>query len=182
MKIYIARHGETDANTTKKLMGQRLDEGLNEKGIHQADELAESLKGAGFDLIFSSPLKRAYETALSVSKKIGVPIITDPRLSERDFGDFTGKTWKEMSETIATDTDLKNVDLELMYDYRPYGGECANDVKKRFSNFIDELKERFFDKKILIVAHGGIIKMAHFIFKEQIINTPENSSLHEFEI
>ncbi|MFA6495120.1 MAG: histidine phosphatase family protein [Candidatus Paceibacterota bacterium] len=182
MKIYIARHGETDANTTKKLMGQRLDEGLNEKGIHQADELAESLKDATFDLVFSSPLKRAYETAMAVSKKIGVPIITDPRLSERDFGDFTGKTWKEMSEAIATDTNFKNIDLELTYDYRPYGGECVDDVKKRFLSFVDALKEHYFDKKVLIVAHGGIIKLAHSIFNEKTIDTPDNSSLHEFEI
>lgn len=108
--------------------------------------------------------------------------MTDPRLAERDFGDFTGKTRKEMSEAIASGVDSKNIDLELNYDYRPYGGESAEDVRGRFLDFIKELKEHYSDKKILIVAHGGIIKMAHFVFREKIIDTPENSSLHEFEI
>ena len=68
MKIYITRHGQTDSNKERKLMGQKIDDSLNEVGIKQAKELAKSLFEEGFDIIFSSPLKRASETSEIIKK------------------------------------------------------------------------------------------------------------------
>jgi len=68
MKIFFVRHGETDANAKKIMMGQRIDEPLNEFGRRQAEELASLLPNS-FDIIFSSPLKRTAQTAEIISKK-----------------------------------------------------------------------------------------------------------------
>ena len=65
--IYIVRHGETDWNILKKLTGQ-TDIPLNLNGIKQAKEVREKLKNIKFDYVFSSPLKRAYETAKIITK------------------------------------------------------------------------------------------------------------------
>ncbi len=184
MKIYIIRHGETDSNKVNKLMGQRVDESLNQEGIRQAEELSENLIGQHFDIIFTSPLKRALETAQIISEKIKVPILEKKELLERDFGTLSGKSWDEMSKGVSDDSpDFKKQDFEQYYNYRPYGGESVEDVKERLLIFIDEIKNNYSDKKVLIIAHGGILKLAHFLFKEDKLEaTPANASLYEFEI
>lgn len=159
-------------------MGQRVNESLNEEGVKQAKDLARNLD-KDFDLIFTSPLKRAVETAKLISEQIGASIIERAELMERDFGSLSGKGWEEMPD----DGEYKKNDFEQKYDYRPFGGESAEDVKNRLIKFMDELKKEYSDKKVLIVAHGGILKMAHFMFSEEHLKmTPNNASLHEFNI
>jgi len=184
MKIFVVRHGETDSNKAKKLMGQRIDELLNSNGIKQAEELADKLIDNNFDVIFSSPLKRALQTAEIIAGKINVSVYARDGLLERDFGSMSGKSWDEMIEKVESDNfNLKKIDFEQKYDYRPYGGECSLDVKKRLFNFFDELKSKYYDKKVLIITHGGILKLAHLILKERTVDiSPENASIHEFDI
>lgn len=184
MKIYIVRHGETDSNKAGKLMGQRIDESLNAEGLKQARKLAEDLALDKFDVIFSSPLKRAVETAKIISDKMRVPVVHRKNLMERDFGNLSGRSWDEMLKGVGPEiTDFRSKDFEQSYNYRPYGGESVEDVKKRFLEFIEELKKDYSDKKVLIVAHGGIMKLAHLLFREKFLDaTPENASLHEFEV
>lgn len=182
MKIYIARHGETDSNKAKKLMGQRIDEPLNAEGIRQAQELSKIIS-RDFDIIFTSPLKRAVETAKIISDHINVPIVERKELIERDFGDLSGKGWDEMFDAVSGMTNLQKMDFEQNYDYRPFGGESAEEVRDRLLKFVDELKKYFSGKKILVVAHGGILKMAHYLFSEEPLRTgPHNASLHEFNV
>ncbi len=184
MKISIVRHGETDLNRAKRLMGQRIDEPLNEEGIRQAESLALNINDHEFDLILTSPLQRAYQTATIISQKTRTPVIKKQDLIERDFGSLTGKTWEEMDQQVSADAiDFKKTDLDQKYDYRPYGGECIDDVKKRFSNFIKEIKKDYSDKRVLVIAHGGIIKVANLVLKTEILDqTPDNMTVHEFEI
>ncbi len=184
MKIYIVRHGETDLNKEKKLMGQRMNNGLNSNGINQANEFAKDISEENFDVIFTSPLKRAYQTAQIIADKIKVPILERNEILERDFGSFSGKTWEEMKIKSGLDNvDFQKKDLIQEYDYRPHGGESVEDVKNRFLKFIDELRKNYSDKKILIIAHGGILKLAHFVLLEKKLDhTPHNASIHEFDI
>lgn len=182
MKIYIARHGETDSNKSSRLQGQRIDDELNASGIKQAEKLASELVGEKFDVIFSSPLKRAQQTAEIIAREIDVPIIESREIMERDFGEFSGKTWEEM-KAIARRDDLREVDFALEYNYGPYGGESAKNVEERLVKFVDGLKKHYSDKKILIIAHGGIMKMAHHIFREKKLDkTPDNATIHEFDV
>lgn len=158
-------------------MGQRVNESLNAEGVKQAQDLAQSLD-KDFDIIFSSPLKRAVETAKLISERLNIPVIEKKELTERDFGSLSGKRWDEMPEAVKSRDDL-----EQNYDYRSFGGESAGDVKSRFLKFTNELKEKYSDKKILIVAHGGILKMAHSLFSKEIAEIKlHNASMHEFDI
>jgi probable phosphoglycerate mutase len=182
MKIYIVRHGETYSNKAKKAQGQRINESLNSEGIRQAEELTSNID-KDFDVIFTSPLKRAAQTAEILAKEIKAPVIVREEIIERDYGSLSGKTWEEMFEFGEGKIDFRKMDFELEYDYRPYGGECAEDVKKRLLKFIEELKKDYSDKKVLIIAHGGILKMAHFLFlEEKVQHTPKNASIYEFDI
>jgi broad specificity phosphatase PhoE len=184
MKISIVRHGETDSNKAKKLMGKSVNEPLNPEGIKQAYELAKNISRNGFDVIFTSPLKRAQQTAEIIADKIKVPVIEKSEIEERDFGNMAGKSWDEMiNEVKSENVNFKEIDFEQKYDYRPYGGECVEDVRERVLKFIDELKTNYSDKKVLVVAHGGIMKLLHLLFLEKTMDkTPDNMAIHEFEI
>ncbi|MFQ6739237.1 MAG: histidine phosphatase family protein, partial [Alphaproteobacteria bacterium] len=87
--IYIFRHGQTDYNAEKRVMGQ-LDIQLNKIGINQANELADKMSNKSIQAIYSSPLSRALETAKIVSNKTGAKIITDNALMERNNGKLQG--------------------------------------------------------------------------------------------
>ena len=183
MKIYIARHGETDSNKAMRLQGQRTNDDLNALGVKQAEKLATKLTNENFDVIFTSPLVRAVHTANIVAEAIKAPIVESKDILERDFGIFSGKTWEEMKVISDSDTDFRTKDFAQEYDYRLYEGESMEDVKTRLIKFIDMLKKDYADKKVLIIAHGGILKLAHLLFNEKVLDkTPDNASIHEFDV
>jgi len=144
--IYITRHGQTDWNVLKKVMG-KCDEPLNEKGIEQAKIVKKTLKDTHFDLIICSPLLRAKQTALIINEDRNVDIIYDDRISERNFGELEGLETKEF-------------DFDGYWDYykniRYEKAENIQDFFERVYNFLDKIKEEYKDKRVLIVAHGGI--------------------------
>ena len=88
MNIYIVRHGQTDSNKIKDRFGGRVDVLLNDTGRDEARELKSKLEGITFDRVYSSPLKRAYETATIISDN---NIIVDDRIIERSNGDLEGR-------------------------------------------------------------------------------------------
>ena len=90
MTIYILRHGQTEMNSSK-LLQSRSDTLLNDTGLRQAEETGKWLRENGivFDRIFSSPLKRALDTA-RIAAGDGVPVVTDDRLLEMDYGPYEG--------------------------------------------------------------------------------------------
>ena len=161
MEILITRHGQTNWNVQKKVMG-RCDEPLNETGLKQAEETREKLLNEKIDLIICSPLKRARQTAEIINTK-NIPIIYDDRLIERDFGEFEGLETKD-------------------FDFHGYWNYYKNDIYekaeniqvffKRVYDFLDDIIKKYPDKNILIVAHGGIsIPVACYFSK----NIPEGS-------
>lgn len=180
MKIFVVRHGQTESNQKKLVMGNRIDESLNDLGINQAETIATELGSQRFDIIFSSTLKRALETAEIIKKHLNTPIVVDARLVERDFGSLTGKNWnqieKEFSKTAHDD------DRAQRYDYTKFGGETAEDVKGRLLAFLDFIKKEHGSEKVLIVAHGGIMKMLQHLYTEEAIFTPENGALQSFDV
>ncbi len=149
MKIYIVRHGKTEWNVLGKMQGS-TDIPLNEIGLKQAEMLKEKLEGK-FDLCFSSPLERAVVTAKIISGKD--PIIDD-RLIERKMGQFEGKS------NILYDS-------KKYWDYKANHGdngvEPVQDLFKRVKSFIEELKQKYSDKTILIVSHGATVRALHFV-------------------
>lgn len=144
--IYITRHGQTNWNVQKKVMG-RCDEPLNETGLNQAEETRNNLMDADIDLIICSPLKRARQTAEVINRDRNIPIIYDERIIERDFGEFEGM-------------ETKNFDFHGYWNYyKNMQFESAENIQvffKRVYDFLKDITEKYKDKNVLLVAHGGI--------------------------
>ena len=162
MSILLTRHGQTDWNVQKKVMG-RCDEPLNNKGKEQAVETRDKLKDADIDLIICSPLQRAKQTAEIINEGRDIPIVYDERIMERDFGEFEGK-------------ETKDFDFQGYWNYYKNDAyEQAENIQeffKRIYEFLDDVTEKYKDKNILIVAHGGVSISVECYFKQDI---PEGS-------
>lgn len=146
MEILLTRHGQIKWNVLGKVQG-RADIELNEEGIKQAEETGKVLENENIDLIICSPLKRAKQTAQIINKNRNIPIIYDKDIIERDFGEFEGIN--------KTDFDFAGYwSYKQNYEY-----EKAENIKNFFERvykFLDRIKVQYTDKKVLIVAHGGI--------------------------
>ncbi len=178
----MVRHGQTASNVAKRMMGNRIDDPLNDEGRRQAQELAENIKDMQFDVIFSSPLKRAHQTAEIIAKNWNMPIMQRDELMERDFGTLTGKTFAEGDAlTGGRRSRVEPLPEDEEYE-RAWGRETSEKFQKRLRHFTDEIKEKYSDKKVLVVAHSGVIKMAHFLFKDSTVDHVKNASIEEFEI
>ena len=149
--IYIVRHGQTDWNIEGRNQG-RTDIELNETGIKQAEETAKKLEGKKFDMVFSSPLKRAYKTAQIICDD---NIISDERLIERCNGDLEGKLKSEYKGLInfADSNDNR------------YGVEPLPVFRKRIADFFDYILKTYPCKEILVVTHAGISIYAKCYFE-----------------
>lgn len=164
-------------------MGQRLDDAINDLGRKQVRKTAADLKKEKIDIIFSSPLLRAKGTAEIVGKESGVKIFFDDRLKERDYGDISGKTWEEAQDFSKANYDMRLVDRQQKYDYRPWNGESAEQVKTRLLDFVADVKKDHPDKTPLVVTHGGILRILHHIYgKTKELPELLNSSIHEFDL
>lgn len=154
MKIYIARHGQTDWNTQSKAQG-RSDIPLNETGIKQAEALRDNIKDIKFTAVYASPLKRAAKTA-EIATDSKYNIIFDDRLVERSFGDFEGQEINGWVE--ATGYDIGDLRLNTNVG----NIEPVKDVLARTKNFLDDLKTKHSNKDIiLVVAHGQAARAFH---------------------
>lgn len=182
MKIYFVRHGETTFNLHKVLMGSTGDEELDQHGIEQAQELAEkvSAEKPPFDIIFASPLHRARKTAMIISEKLQVPLEFKENIAERDYGHLEGKTYQAIHE--ETGHDFPYLEKNLDFDVSQFDGENTEHLKNRLLSFLTEMKEKYADKKVLVVTHKGIIYAMYHFFPQSKFHSIENASLHEFEI
>ena len=153
MEVFVTRHGQTNWNLLGKIQG-RTDIELNDTGRAQAEETGNLMKNNKIDLIITSPLKRAKETAEIINKNFNVEILEDVRLMERGFGKSEGLTKTERSE-------LKTIypEVEYIWDYNK--NVDFNEIEKmqefcnRIYEFLDEITEKYKGKNILLVTHGG---------------------------
>ena len=156
-KIYFTRHGETFWNVANKICGA-TDIGLTDYGHEQAEELGRMIKEKldsreiSIDMIIASPLSRAYDTAKHIADMTGLPLITDERLREQNFGKYEGTA--RNGEVFRL--DKRN--FVQSYD----GGESMLRLAQRIYNLLDELSKD--DKIYLLVAHNGIVRCVNSYF------------------
>ena len=154
MMLYIIRHGETEWNKVKRLQGQ-TDIPLAEEGIRLARETGIGMRNLPIDLVISSPLTRAVQTARLLTEGREVPIVTDDRVIEISFGDWEGE--------CILDSDVLPPDFRKLFYENPLhcmcppGGETFDDVRRRTGDFFDSLvaNPEYKDKHILISTHGA---------------------------
>jgi probable phosphoglycerate mutase len=152
--LYIMRHGKTDWNVRHKLQG-RTDVPLNEEGRQMAEAVRSECDRIHFDVCYSSPLMRAYETAKIVLASRDIPIITDSRLAEMSFGDYEG------TENSFEDPDCPiNILFNSPELYRSSvgGAETFEELYARTGEFLREIIEPGLQegRDILIVGHGAM--------------------------
>ncbi|MCL2586764.1 MAG: histidine phosphatase family protein [Firmicutes bacterium] len=156
--IYFVRHGETVFNATGKWNGF-VDTTLTAKGAKQAVDLGRKIKDVKFDLVMCSPALRARQTCemilASRPYELRPQVITDSRIMEWYSGDYEGYEWdKRFCDDFFGKREL--------YDFSSV--ESFKNVKERIHGFLDELRTKYKNKSILIVAHGGIGRVVNAYF------------------
>ncbi len=179
MKLLLVRHGETDYNAKKLWIGA-TDIPLNNAGREQARLLAQRMEKEKIDVIFSSPLKRAKETAEIISARYGKAVVFSDKLRERNFGVYEGTPLGKMREAV------ENSGL-LFHLFRPEAGESDYDVHERVVPFLEKIMREHAGKTVLIVSHGVVImEMLFYLTKlhrdEWLQLRQSNASLNIIEI
>lgn len=153
MNLIVIRHGETEWNVMQKVQGQ-ANIPLNYNGIQQAKELKKHINNFEIDVIISSPLLRATQTAeiLFENNKI----YYDYRIIERNFGEFEGLTIKEFNSK-----EFWSYKKNIKYKY----AESIHDFFERVFDFLEEIENKYAEKTIVLVAHTGIIIAVEAYFK-----------------
>ena len=157
MEIYIIRHGQTVWNKERKLQGS-TDIELTEEGRKMASLTGQGMKGITFDKVFSSPLKRAYETAQLIHAESNVVIEIDERIREVSFGEYEGLNVDEMLNNEACGF-YHFFDKPELYRAAEHG-ETLEDVILRGKEFIEDkiLPLEGKAQRVMIVAHGAMNK------------------------
>ncbi|MBQ9092132.1 MAG: histidine phosphatase family protein [Anaerotignum sp.] len=176
MRLYVARHGETLWNAQNKVCG-RTDLSLTERGHAQAEKLAEEAKQCNLDLIISSPMKRALETAGAVARACNIPISVDDRLIEQDYGIYEGVD-RQDSGFLAN---------KRQFACKYPGGESMMQVAHRVYNLLEELKEAYPEKNVLLVCHGGVCRIIRTYFEDMtneefFCYSEQNATLKEYTL
>lgn len=155
--FYLFRHGLTDWNKQRKLQG-RIDIPLNEQGREQARELRLFIKNLPIEIVYTSHLKRALETAEIATAREGCTIVETMDLQELDFGDAEGLTMEVALERFGKDlwnnfSDVKESSLEISFP----NGEKKGVALERMRALINKLCEGP-HRNIGISTHGGSLR------------------------
>lgn len=161
VRLYLIRHGETGDNYNKRFCGW-TDAPLNELGKSQSKKLGEAFKDLEIDIIYTSDLKRARETALCIKNDRKLLIRELDALRELNFGIAEGLIIEEIKERYP------EVYEELENDYiraRFPKGESLEEMHNRVSRVIDAILDKHAGKTIALVAHSGVIRsiISHLI-------------------
>ena len=162
-KLILIRHGQTDMNKDQLYYG-RLDVPINETGKEQAENTRKNLieLEIDYDKIYSSPMKRAYETAEIVNYK-NLEIEKDDELREMDFGIFEGLSYKEIIKKYPEEME------KLKKDWKTYSyvtGENPFMLQKRALKFLEKIDK---NKNNMVVTHWGIIcTLLSFLFSSEL--------------
>lgn len=156
LRLFLVRHGETADNVEMRYLGIS-DATLTANGRRQARRAASALSKIPIQVIISSPMRRAADTAAIIQKACGAELRFDERLAEGSFGKWEGRTRAEV-------LGLGTLDAELLTRWEsdpgcaPPGGESIENIQKRVINLAEELLSEFRDTSVVLVSHVGPIK------------------------
>lgn len=154
LNIFLLRHGQTAWNADNNRYCGRSDIALTPRGIQQAEAVRDQLKGISFNGVYSSPLERAYQTAVIAG---GLPVTKDDRLIEADFGRWEQKTKEEF---IAEEPQLWHNWMNDPAHHRAGGsGETGGEIVTRMDGFFRELLLKHPAGNILVAAHNGVNRL-----------------------
>lgn len=151
-ELIVIRHGQTEWNHQGRIQGHLHGE-LSALGHCQVEALANRLAHTTFAALYSSDLHRAVQTAEAIARKSGHPIQTDARLREKDYGDFEGLTMAEVRERYPEESARMASDEDFVIP----GGESRRQTSRRVVECIEEIAARHTGRRVLVVAHGGVL-------------------------
>lgn len=180
-RFCLIRHGETTWNTERRLQGH-TDTPLNSRGEIQARQMAQALKNANlsFDILYSSDLQRAVNTANAIEQLFGVQATIESALRERHFGVLQGLS---IEQAPIAHPAIWQAHIARELDHDLAGGESILQFAARVEGVIEKLRMLHSGKTILLVSHGGTLDMMYRIASKQslgserIVSVP-NASLN----
>ena len=174
MILYLIRHGQTDWNKGRKLQG-RTDIPLNENGRAVAELTKEGFKEIPFDMAYTSPLKRARETAEIILSGRDIPIVDDERIIEVNFGEYEG-----------CDFDLPDEYIQNFFSapekyFSIHGTETMESIFERMRSFLQDLcqNDDLKDKTILVSTHGAALSGLLTVIKDNPVDKYWAGGLHK---
>jgi len=180
-RLILIRHGETEWNVTGRYQGQ-ADPPLNEKGMEQAHALPDILRPLELDLLFTSSLKRAAQTAEVVADVLKIPLYYDGRLVEIHQGDWQTRLRAEIE---ALYPELFRRWESEPWQVTPPGGEHLSAVQERVNDFLDEVLAKHAGSCIGLVTHRipiALIKLRFQNLDRDIVRTLHLPNIHVEEI
>lgn len=185
MRLILVRHGHSKHSVENIIAGNIGCKGLTEQGIQQAEQLAQYLKKqeASCDLLLSTSVKRAYQTAGIISTQLNRPIQINDDLRELLPGDADGLTWSEYRQRYT------EFDFQTDPD-KPFApnGESWNQFVDRVKTALNTLSQTYADKNVIAVTHSGFIVVAFLVlfqspfFNRQAVIHPDYTSLTEWQV
>jgi len=181
--FFLVRHGETDWNREGKYTGQS-DIPLNETGLRQAGQAAVQLQEVNPDVIISSDLMRALETARVIADATGAPVQMDRRLREIHQGEWEGLHVNEIKRRF---NGLFHAHMNDPLHVCAPGGESIGQVKARVLDALRDFCAQYPGKKVVISAHGVVLAIIRITQERQPIQRvyeliPENAVIHQIEL
>lgn len=159
IKLVFVRHGQSEKNILRIKSSAKDKYPLTDKGKAQAKEVAQKLsKYDSFDIVISSPVLRARQTAEIISEQLHLPVIFDDLISEYDYGNWNDLTEEEMLERHEDYSEYKKHErgTQEHFDFKLGGTESRSDVVVRVRKFLEKIKQEYPGKNLIIVSHGGI--------------------------
>lgn len=166
-EVVLVRHGETDWNAQQRWQGHS-DVPLNPEGIRQAEKVAEELRQYNLEVLLSSDLARAHQTAQIIARKQAVPIVTSDKLREVHVGGAEGLGYQEALDRFGREAILRwgsvlQSDLEFAFPQ----GETKLKAVKRALRVTGEFLQNVGATRVGIVSHGMLIRtFLHYLFPQ----------------
>ena len=156
-RIIAVRHGETAWNVDTRIQGH-LDIALNDTGHWQARQVARALADEPLAAVYTSDLQRAQATAQAIAQASGAPLVAEPGLRERSFGELEGRTFAEIEAELPEQARRWR---QRDPHFAPTGGETLVQLRERIAATTHRLAAQHTEQLIVLVAHGGVLDMLY---------------------
>jgi len=179
-RVILVRHGETEKNKRGLIHPYADEELLTERGVSQILATAKRLKDFHPDKIYSSKGRRAQQSGELIAGELSLKLRTLQGIEERNWGDFSGRTWEEVQKV------LDKMTLGERYNYVPPNGESWREFETRLIKAITGVLEENKGTTIVVLSHGGAIRalMPYFLSMprdESFKHSPHVASITIFD-
>lgn len=181
LRLLLIRHGETDWNVSHRIQGQS-DVPLNGLGEAQAAALAQGMASTSIDTVYASDLTRAWTTAEALVGPHEMAIQPEPRLRELHFGEWEGFTLEELRERIPRFDEAWAWWRADRVNRAPPGGESLLQFRNRVERALADMRTAHEDGTVVLVAHGGSIRMTFCVLLELPLMSYWRMSVHNTSV